>query len=367
MTSNVPSSIVVAERAGEASGFEHAVDVDGEFHLHGVGFFVGERQHADDGFAFVDGFHAPIDALFAAGRNFDGLLGVASAVRAYLPSSSSRDFHLLCGRQVVVNVALSTTSSRLDEEPRRLHADDEILARDDFGRCLADARAWPMPQARIFHAVRFCGMSSSASAMPSLLVSSDGGPESGVGEFAADGRLRERRGRPLPRLGAAAMLDFVGVKPLRCACRQPQPSVPRRALQLPSRRSIMRIAAAALPDRRAVAIGADAAGRSPRSSSSTCVAEDAEVFHADLAGRHEVVEPAVEIGFDVRAMLRRHFQKNSLMSPTFVPPEMYSTLLSKIDSTVEPTYGLPSASVSFTVTLACWPGLYSAPRRRLPC
>ena len=41
------------------------------------------------------------------------------------------------------------------------------------------------------------------------------------------------------------------------------------------------------------------------------------------------------------------------MLPTLVPPEMYSTLLSKIDSTVEPTYGLPSASVSFKVTFAC--------------
>src|SRR3954471_17398500 len=55
---------------------------------------------------------------------------------------------------------------------------------------------------------------------------------------------------------------------------------------------------------------------------------------------------------------RRHFQKNDLISETFDPPEMYSRLLSKIESTIEPTYGLPSASVSFTLNFACWPGLY---------
>ena len=48
------------------------------------------------------------------------------------------------------------------------------------------------------------------------------------------------------------------------------------------------------------------------------------------------------------------------MSATFEPPEMYSTLLSKIESTVEPTNGLPAASVSFSVIFACWPGLYAS-------
>ncbi len=54
------------------------MDVDGELLLDGVGLFVGERLHADDGFAFADDFDAPIDALLFAGRDFN-LVGQASA------------------------------------------------------------------------------------------------------------------------------------------------------------------------------------------------------------------------------------------------------------------------------------------------
>jgi hypothetical protein len=36
---------------------------------------------------------------------------------------------------------------------------------------------------------------------------------------------------------------------------------------------------------------------------------------------------------------------------------MYSKLLSKIETTVEPTNGFPSESVTFTVNFACCPGL----------
>ena len=57
--------------AGEGVGLEHAVDVGGETHLHGVGFFVGDGLHADDGLALVGDLDAPIDALLAAGRHRD--------------------------------------------------------------------------------------------------------------------------------------------------------------------------------------------------------------------------------------------------------------------------------------------------------
>ena len=47
------------------------MDVDGELHLHRVGFFVGERAHAHDRFALVDNGDSPIDTLFAAGFDLD--------------------------------------------------------------------------------------------------------------------------------------------------------------------------------------------------------------------------------------------------------------------------------------------------------
>jgi len=43
------------------------VDEDRELHFHRVRFFVGERGHADDGFAFINDGNSPIDTLFAAG------------------------------------------------------------------------------------------------------------------------------------------------------------------------------------------------------------------------------------------------------------------------------------------------------------
>ena len=57
---------------------------------------------------------------------------------------------------------------------------------------------------------------------------------------------------------------------------------------------------------------------------------------------------------------RRHFQKNSLMSGTFEPPEIYSSDLSYIATTVEPTNGLPLKSVSLIFTFAFSPGLYAS-------
>ena len=52
------------------------------------------------------------------------------------------------------------------------------------------------------------------------------------------------------------------------------------------------------------------------------------------------------------------------MSPTLLPPEMYSTDLSYIVSTVEPTKFSPLESVRWTFTLPFSPGLYSCLRRQ---
>ncbi len=100
----------------------------------------------------------------------DRLLQIRSGLRAYrLRAPAARG--LAWPLQIVVHVGREHDFVVLDEEPRRLQPHDDVLARDDFGRAFADARARPMPQTLIFQAVRFSGMSSSTSATPSALVS----------------------------------------------------------------------------------------------------------------------------------------------------------------------------------------------------
>ena len=57
------------------------------------------------------------------------------------PSSSSDDVDLLLGLQVVVHVGREHDFVLLDEEPRGLQADDQVLVGDDFGLALADLGA----------------------------------------------------------------------------------------------------------------------------------------------------------------------------------------------------------------------------------
>ena len=119
-------------------------------------------------------FHAPIDAQFAAGGHFDLLrqrrvIGVqALAVEFQAPR-----FTCLADLQIVVHVGREHHFVLLDEEPRRLQPDDQILARDDFGSPSPTRVPCPMPQTRIFQVVRFSGMSSDTCAVPSSLVSSE--------------------------------------------------------------------------------------------------------------------------------------------------------------------------------------------------
>ena len=95
------------------------------------------------GFAFVDDLHAPIDALLAAGGNFDLLHEVVALHRRRglslgISSETVTSFSLL---EIVVDVRREDDFVLLHEEPRRLQADDEVLARDDFGFAAADLRA----------------------------------------------------------------------------------------------------------------------------------------------------------------------------------------------------------------------------------
>ena len=52
--------------------FEHAVHVNRKAHLHGVGFFIGQRQHAHHRLTFLDDANAPVHPLFTVGFNRDG-------------------------------------------------------------------------------------------------------------------------------------------------------------------------------------------------------------------------------------------------------------------------------------------------------
>ncbi len=91
-------------------------------------------------FAFVRRLHAPIDALLAAGGDFDRLARASSGVeqsRAVSPSQFElRPCTLLVVLQIVVDVGREDDFVVLDEEPRRLQADDQVLAGDDFGVAL---------------------------------------------------------------------------------------------------------------------------------------------------------------------------------------------------------------------------------------
>ena len=69
---DLPLLLVGPDRSGECLHLEHAMHVCRKTHLCGVGFFIGECLHADDGLAFVDDFHPPVDPLFRAGGDLHG-------------------------------------------------------------------------------------------------------------------------------------------------------------------------------------------------------------------------------------------------------------------------------------------------------
>lgn len=132
--------VVGAEGPGEGLGFEHAVDVDREGHLHGVRLFVGEGLHADDGLAFAGDFDAPVDSLLAVGFQFERLRRIAERFE-----SASFEFEDSLDRlrrsEIVMDVRREDDFVGFDEEPRSLQAKEQVLLRGDHGGGFADAAA----------------------------------------------------------------------------------------------------------------------------------------------------------------------------------------------------------------------------------
>ena len=124
------------------------MDVDGELHLHGVRFLVGEGLHADDGLALVEDLDAPVDARLAVGVDLDGAGSAWSMRLERLAVQFQDDLHALLRLQVVVDVGRQDHLVLLHEEPRGLQADDQVLAGDHVGLRLRRPWCrgpWPRP------------------------------------------------------------------------------------------------------------------------------------------------------------------------------------------------------------------------------
>ena len=228
--------------------------------------------------------------------NDHGQRVVAAAVPA---ATSTRLLRL----QIVVHDGRQHDLVGLDEEPRGLQADDQVLAGDDVGLPWPTRVPWPMPQTLIRQVVRFSGMSSATSAVPSCARSASADPEGRVGELRAHGRLDQRRrpaGRrrggsspcPAPSIGLPA---YVGSprpwRRRRLPCRQlrhaPSPRLP----------SSHRAAKARLP----VAVSCHRLPRIARlrgtlRSSVTSPPKTPRSAMPTAFGRNEVLEPSPEVG-----------------------------------------------------------------------
>src|SRR5262249_40802052 len=132
--------LVGPDYAGERFHPVHAVDIGGEAHLHGIRLVVGESLDADDRLALGGDLDTPIDALVGAGLDADLLHQVAGRGQD-ATVQFQRNFHILIGLQVVVDVGGQDDFVFLGEESRRLQADDEVLLGDDLGRAFADLGA----------------------------------------------------------------------------------------------------------------------------------------------------------------------------------------------------------------------------------
>ena len=194
---------------GERFHFEHAVDIDGETHFHGIGIFIGQGLHANDGRALVLHLDAPVDPFFAAGRDHHDLRQLVEGNQGAAVQFEG-DVHLLGLLEVVVDVGRQDDLVFLREEARGLQTDDQVLLGRD--RRPRPGRPWcrgPCPRRGCFQAVRFSGMPTENSAMPFLSVVSAGRPERGVGEVLRHGGRRWTSGPSSPGTGVAlAFIPF---------------------------------------------------------------------------------------------------------------------------------------------------------------
>ena len=95
------------------------------------------------------------------------------------------------------------------------------------------------------------------------------------------------------------------------------------------------------------------------SSSATVAPKTPRLLMPGLFGSVRLCDHLARLSWCCGWCCRRHFQKNSLMSGTLMPPEMYSTDLSYIVSTVEPTNVLAAEVGQLDLHLRLLAGLYS--------
>ena len=311
-------AVVRPQRTGKTLGLEHAVDVDRKRLLDGVRFFVRQGFHADDGLPFRGDFHAPIDAHLAAAGHFDLPREIVKRGKAF-PIQFQSHGHLLGGFQIIVDIGRQHDFVFLDKEPRGLLTDDQIFSRDDIGIALTDVRAVAhAPDAHfpggeiLWHGERdFRG---------AVFIGGErAGPQRGVGEVGAHGRLDQRgfaivghrqcfaraRAALAPNCGGAAGAG-VCIIPFRIAPPKPPPPIPPAA---PPRSCIV-----CVPSK--IPSSTTVPPKIPKSSMPCCF------------GGTRLPNIRIRLVSCWAKCERRHFQKNALMSSTLLPPEMYSTALS---------------------------------------
>ena len=183
--------LIGPDRAGEGLHLEHAVHIGREGHLGRVRFFVGQRLHPDDGLAFVGDLHPPVDPVLRAGGDLDGLGRLVQRLE-HAAFELEHDLNRLLRLELVVDVGREHDLVLLDEEPRRLEPDEQVLGGDDLGLALAD------PGSRA-HGPGLDLPGGQALGQGELDLGGavggrrqGGGPEGGVGEVGADDGLNRR-------------------------------------------------------------------------------------------------------------------------------------------------------------------------------
>ena len=157
----------------------------------GIGFFVGERFHADDRLPFVDDLHAQVDSLFRPGSDLHGACAVAHWLE-HTPFQLQHDLHGLRFLEFVVNVGREDDFVLLDEEPRSLKPDEQVLGSDDLRLGLADSRSRSKRPGLDLPGRQAVGQREVNKSGAVSRGHDRGGPERSIGEVRADGGLDGR-------------------------------------------------------------------------------------------------------------------------------------------------------------------------------
>ena len=138
------------------------MDVNRKVHLDGIGLFIGQGFHANDGLTFFYRHHPPVDPPFTLridGYRFDAFFSI------YKRKTAAFKFQLNTGCffvfQVVVNIGRQHDLVGLHKKSRCLETQNQILAGHDFDRSLPDHGAvshgphHDFPTTEIFRHVKF--------------------------------------------------------------------------------------------------------------------------------------------------------------------------------------------------------------------